>query len=52
MNEIFKCGMVTEKDNSNRFVKSCKHRFLGDCFKRLLCPCQLKPLTLKVDRSE
>lgn len=43
MNKICRCGMATKKDNKNRFVNFCKHRFLGDCFKRLSCPCKLNP---------
>ena len=35
-----KCGMGFKKDG-NTFVKSCKHRFLGDCFKRFTCVCKL-----------
>ena len=38
MRKIYKCGMAMKE---NTFVKSCKHRFLGDCYKRLPCVCKL-----------
>lgn len=37
-----KCGMATKKGNPNEFINSCKHRFLGDCWKRFSCPCKIK----------
>jgi len=52
MFEIYKCGMAREKDNNNRFTNSCKHRFLGDCFKRLSCPCKLKNDVINIKCKE
>jgi hypothetical protein len=40
MSQVPKCGMAV--DDKGTFVKSCKHRFLGDCWKRLPCPYKLK----------
>ena len=45
MKKIYKCGMERKKEDDNTFVQSCKHRFLGDCFKRLSCQFKSKNCT-------
>jgi hypothetical protein len=46
-----KCGMQL-KENNNTFINSCKHRFLGDCFKRFYCPCKIEKNSLNNDNKE